>query len=117
MGTTPGGMRDRWTSLQHRHDQLSRDIAKMRAAADRKRPRNEVDAVDMLHELATGIDQLTARQAAQDRRHAASREHGMAAYEAARRRLTAEVPEDRSPTVAASMGLGRPGVKVSRRPS
>ena len=101
-----------WSSIQARHDEIARDVEAMRAALARKKPRSRVNAVAMLQELAEGIDQLEANQAARDVRLAAKRNRGMAAYERAREALAGEVPEDRSLTVAASFGIARPGVKV-----
>jgi hypothetical protein len=103
-------MRDRWVSMQHRHDQISADLAKTADAMQRQR--RGVDAVAMLAELAEGIDRIEAAQAAKDVRLAAQRRRGMAAYEKARAAFAGELAEDRSLTVAASLGIARPGVKV-----
>lgn len=110
MGTTPGGMRDRWASMQHRHDTISADMAKIRAALHRARP--GVDAVAMLTELAAGIDRIEAHQAARDRRLEAKRRRGMTAYERAREEFAGELAEDRSLTVAAALGIGRPSTRI-----
>ena len=109
-------MGDGWASVQARRDAISGDIEKMQAAmrdaSSIRKPRSSIDASAMLDQLARGLDQLEAAQAAQDVRLAAQRRRGMAAYEKAREAFAGELAEDRSLTVAASLGLGRPGVRV-----